>query len=786
MPGSQTTHRWSLLPLLLVSASAMAQDMLVEPYLQSATPQDIWVLWETSTGESTLVEWGTTQNLGTSTEGDSFESGDGGLIHEVHLEGLDPATRYYYQVVTGSLRSDVLQLTTPPEASAESAFQIVAMSDMQKDSSNPDKYREIVEDGIIAYLNQEYGPDLDEHLAMVLLPGDLVDNGWMMDQWRDDFFAPGSALMGYVPFYPVYGNHEAYTPYFTDYFHLPENGSQDYPEHWWYTDYGNLRVLGLDSNTLYWLQSQLDWLDETLDDACSDDDIDFVFAQLHHPYHSELWPPGEIDFTEEVILRMETFSTTCGKPSIHFFGHTHAYSRGQSMDHAHLWVNVATAGGNIDYWGEYDQIDYDEFTVSQDDWGFVLVEVTAGADPSFRLLRISNGNEYLSRDNQVRDDITIRRRNTPPATPAPLSPSGIDLSPDCIALSATGFCDPDDDLHGASQWQISTSCDHFSDPVYESWKQHENWYFDQDTQAGDILTNEGVDGLEENTDYCWRVRYRDRSLAWSDWSEPMAFTTGESGLTDNLLMNPGAEDGTDAWEIVEGYLESLEDGECGGTAPHTGQRYFAVGGICESAAYGEAMQIVHISGYATEIDAGQVLAWFEGYLADWNGSDEPALLLRFLDGQGDLLSESEPLTAFSDQWTMLSQALQVPPLTRSIAVVMQGTRNSGTDNDSYIDDISLRLDTTGTSPDCEAQVGEADPVEDCEPPETTDTGSASESDSGSCSESGCGTCDTADCGDQPEGDQGCSGCSTADPVSGWGYLGLLALAGSSMLRRERP
>ena len=42
-------------------------------------------------------------------------------------------------------------------------------------------------------------------------------------------------------------------------------------------------------------------------------------------------------------------------------------------------LNVATAGGNIDYWGEYAQRDHAEFSVSQDEWGFVLVEVTAGA-----------------------------------------------------------------------------------------------------------------------------------------------------------------------------------------------------------------------------------------------------------------------------------------------------------------------------------------------------------------------------------------------------------------------
>ena len=87
--------------------------------------------------------------------------------------------------------------------------------------------------------------------------------------------------------------------------------------------------------------------------------------------------------------------------SIHFFGHTHGYSRGQSKDHEHLWVNVATAGGAIDHWGEYPQEDYSEFTVTQDEWGFVLVDVEAGDNPQFKLKRISRGNEETFTGSRV-------------------------------------------------------------------------------------------------------------------------------------------------------------------------------------------------------------------------------------------------------------------------------------------------------------------------------------------------------------------------------------------------
>ena len=68
--------------------------------------------------------------------------------------------------------------------------------------------------------------------------------------------------------------------------------------------YSNLRVVGLDSNPGYQLDIQLNWLDGVLEDACYRTNIDFVFAQLHHPYKSELWLAGETDFTGEVISRI--------------------------------------------------------------------------------------------------------------------------------------------------------------------------------------------------------------------------------------------------------------------------------------------------------------------------------------------------------------------------------------------------------------------------------------------------------------------------------------------------
>ena len=448
----------------------------------------------------------------------------------------------------------------------------------------------------------------------------------------------------------------------------------------------------MDSNTGYRINAQLEWLDSILNLTCTDTVIDFVFVQFHHPHKSELWLPGELDYSGQVVAKMEAFSTNCGKPSIHFFGHTHGYSRGQSRDHDHLWVNVATAGGRIDYWGAYPQADYEEFVITQDEYGFVMVEVTAGADPTFTMRRISTGDEFTPKNNTLEDEVIVRVNNTMPDRPIALFPLRSDtLAPDCIAMKADEFIDPDGDGHGASHWQIALDSTAFGVPVYDQWKQHKNWYFDVNTQIGDDLTDEQVLSLEPETTYWWRVRYRDKSLAWSEWSIPEPFRTSASQSSGNLILNAAAENGTSQWNVQTGVLESLSAGECNGINPYSGSRYFAIGALCVEHPFASAYQDMDVSAWSAKIDSGMASAVFGAYMADWNGSDEPAFALQCLDSLGTVLAGSDTTAFRQPTWTQVLDSIVVPPMTRQLRFIMMGTRYAGTDNDSYLDDILSKL-----------------------------------------------------------------------------------------------
>ena len=127
------------------------------------------------------------------------------------------------------------------------------------------------------------------------------------------------------------------------------------------------------------------------------------------------------------------------------------------------------------------------------------------------------------------------------------------MNPDCINLLASIYFDSDGDEHGASQWQISSDCTDFSYPIYDEWRQHGvNWYNEINLQENDILIDEQINFLDENSDYCWRVRYRDKSLAWSEWSDPVSFQTENSNLSENLIENYGAENNINYWNVEIG------------------------------------------------------------------------------------------------------------------------------------------------------------------------------------------------------------------------------------------
>ncbi|MEZ5059273.1 MAG: T9SS type A sorting domain-containing protein [Saprospiraceae bacterium] len=351
--------------------------------------------------------------------------------------------------------------------------------------------------------------------------------------------------------------------------------------------------------------------------------------------------------------------------------------------------------------GKFPNFDYDEFSVSQDEYGFVIVEVSKEENSKITIKRIGRGDQDTIVDNVLRDSFTIRIKPNLVEKPIAVGPLGEEF-PECVTLKSSPFISKNVAIgHGQSHWQVTTLDQGFNEPVFESWKNFENWYGEIDTQEGDDLTDEEVIGLEPFTTYYWRVRYRDKELNWSEWSEPERFTTKESIALPNLLVNPGAENDLNGWVIQEGVVEALTAGTCNGTSPHSGQKYFAVGGLCDHSPVGIATQDIDVTNMADSIDSGIFQANFGGYLSDYSGSDVPEIKLIYLNAMGDSLSQSPTLSTLNNSWTMLGETVIIPTGTRTIRFEMKGTRRAGTDNDSYFDDVFLKI---GRPLDCTSLV----------------------------------------------------------------------------------
>ena len=160
--------------LFLYPLTSSSQNFTIQPYLQNASPTSITIMWEYSNWDVAYIEWGNTTGLGNLTATTFEITNAPACVFTAKLSGLQTNTKYYYQVTTGNSTSAMFDFYTPANKQDEKPINIVAMSDMQIDGNNPTKFTEIINDGIINYIQNNYTGDINNNLDMVLIPGDLV------------------------------------------------------------------------------------------------------------------------------------------------------------------------------------------------------------------------------------------------------------------------------------------------------------------------------------------------------------------------------------------------------------------------------------------------------------------------------------------------------------------------------------------------------------------------------------------------------------------------------------
>ena len=745
----------------------------IHPYLQHPTSDRMSVLFESD--NAALNVWA--RPAGSQGEFQIVEafSLNQSSLHSSTLTGLNADTLYEYFVVSGepSTGGGIIAVSPrytfksyPELGQAPESFNVIAISDTQNNSTLG-VLSDLVGKGIVTHVCDDQPEQCASNIAAITISGDIVNNGNSLLQWRRDFFDQLKNITPYVPLVAVPGNHDYYgNPELSNYKHFfqqPENGSVGYEEQWYTLDYGNLRMIGLDSYPISKnhgdfqadiLGIQRQWLREKLVETEVDNNIDFVVSMFHHPCLSELWLSGESIGSCEIVAEMEDFTRRSGKMSGHFFGHTHAYSRGQSMDINHLWLNAATAAGyreqinNENYYNE-DTRDYDTFAISRSEFGFNLLTFSNLQSPSISLTRYSaevaskgDGLASLKDNFTISDTITMKRETV--ESPQILEGDG-NLRFNNLKLAITH---PEPESIYEVQWQFGQDSN-FEQDVFDIWgnktRRHNIWPIQDgtiegkptDTQANVDLTRidladfsskvkMGGDEVykwqkrpSEHSHYSyrdpfkgssapvltifpgetwyWRARVRDKHLSWSDWSSHATLSIA-AGTTSSLeIKNAGAEQNalTD-WSIDMGYWRVASDMD--DILASEGTYYFSArpnDSAAGDAPYDEMHQQIDVSQFGDAISNASAFIKLRFSSNGWGDGDHAVVTLQPQNSIGDAVGEAIVVKTASrkQQWLVNEAVGLLPEDTVSLKLSARAVKQSGSMSDVHLDDFQVTLTT---------------------------------------------------------------------------------------------
>jgi len=226
----------------ILALSAMASPFVHGPYSGSPSDNSVAISWRSSDPlparieYDRLAEYETSNTFGGVLEMPPGEFDEPETVH-VTLEFLEPDTEYVYRVVLetteGEFASPLGRFVTEPSLGRTVKFAILADSQWQWDGENR---LESVGDAIAA----------DETpFDFILHAGDIVESP-ASPNW-DHWFAAFNGMLLKAPFIPVLGNHERNHRSYYDSFVLPPGaGKRD--ERWWALHWGDVVVVGLDTN----------------------------------------------------------------------------------------------------------------------------------------------------------------------------------------------------------------------------------------------------------------------------------------------------------------------------------------------------------------------------------------------------------------------------------------------------------------------------------------------------------------------------------------------------------
>ena len=255
------------------------------PYLMMPTADAMTLRWQTEVPGQGQIRFGRspTQLDRLVTEDVVAES------HELRLQGLEPAQRYYYQIENRiGNETEILYageeygFVTPPRAGQVAPVRFAVLGDPGKAGVVQNEVR----DALLDWLKNNARPHRPQpDLDLLLTTGDNAYRSGSNKQFQSEFFTPYAELLKNIPLWPVYGNHDARRWAFFEIFSFPEKGESgglaSNTEHYYSFDHANVHFIMLDSQASIMDSdgAMLDWLKRDLAATSQP----WIIAAFHHP-----------------------------------------------------------------------------------------------------------------------------------------------------------------------------------------------------------------------------------------------------------------------------------------------------------------------------------------------------------------------------------------------------------------------------------------------------------------------------------------------------------------------
>ncbi|MCZ6794784.1 MAG: metallophosphoesterase [Planctomycetota bacterium] len=223
--------------------------------------------------------------------------------HVFRLEGLQPASDYFYEVEhVGLPPFPAARFRTLPEPGGEVRLAVIGDSGTLSD-----------EQFAVARLLETLSPDLLLHTGDAAYPFGTPQN------YSEKFFDVYEGLLSRTCVYPALGNHDCFitADFWLDAFYLPANNPDD-DESYYSFDAGDAHFAALNTCTWDLPPEQVEWLDEDLLRSRATWNI----VYFHHSIYSNAFHGGNLRVRDAVLWVLEKHGV-----DLVICGHDHAYER---------------------------------------------------------------------------------------------------------------------------------------------------------------------------------------------------------------------------------------------------------------------------------------------------------------------------------------------------------------------------------------------------------------------------------------------------------------------------